>query len=205
MSEKLDRRKRKTRQQLRLALIALMKEKGLEKITVSDLTERADMNRGTFYLHYQDVPDLFLQVKQEIFDDMSKIMITFDPREISSYAVEDKPYPKVIKFLTYIAENKDFFLVIFGPNGDAGFPMQIKAFMTEHLYKKSAFAQLNDSGKALVPRDYLIAYVSSANLGLITHWLNAGLNLSVEEVALILTRIMHKGPIAITLSHLTQS
>ena len=54
----MDRRVRRTRAQLRQALTALLREKDLKDITVRELTDRADVNRGTFYSHYQDVYDM---------------------------------------------------------------------------------------------------------------------------------------------------
>lgn len=46
-----DRRIRKTKEAIKYALIDLLKHKTLEKITIKDITESADINRGTFYLH----------------------------------------------------------------------------------------------------------------------------------------------------------
>ena len=54
----MDRRSAKTDKLLKNALIKLMNEKGFEKISVKDLTEEADVNRATFYLHDKDKDDL---------------------------------------------------------------------------------------------------------------------------------------------------
>ena len=54
MEENVDRRVKKTKKQLRLALMDLMSEKTQKQISVRELAERADINRGTFYLHYED-------------------------------------------------------------------------------------------------------------------------------------------------------
>ncbi|HEU0296465.1 MAG TPA: TetR/AcrR family transcriptional regulator [Anaerolineales bacterium] len=56
--EKKDRRTRRTRQLLRSALLALLKEKRYEEISVQDIIERADVARSTFYMHYLDKDDL---------------------------------------------------------------------------------------------------------------------------------------------------
>lgn len=66
MAEKPDRRTRKTRGQLRSALLALLKEKRYEDISVQDIIERADVARSTFYGHYMDKDDL-LTGQQGIF------------------------------------------------------------------------------------------------------------------------------------------
>lgn len=70
MSKKLDPRVRRTRQLLRDALVALIDEQGYEKITVQDITQRATLNRATFYLHYRDKLDLLYQSSAEILQEL---------------------------------------------------------------------------------------------------------------------------------------
>ncbi|MBS4887994.1 MAG: TetR/AcrR family transcriptional regulator [Clostridiales bacterium] len=54
MAEKVDRRVRKTKAQLRAGLARLMQKKSIKEITVKELVEEVDINRSTFYLHYTD-------------------------------------------------------------------------------------------------------------------------------------------------------
>ena len=62
MEKKIDRRVRKTKQQLQDGFIQLRKKKDLKDITVKELCELTDLNRGTFYLHYKDIYDLLEDV-----------------------------------------------------------------------------------------------------------------------------------------------
>ena len=55
---KLDRRILKTQESLKKAVVELMSEKGFDEITIQDIADRANVNRGTIYLHYQDKYDL---------------------------------------------------------------------------------------------------------------------------------------------------
>ena len=54
VSGKIDRRRRYTLSVIREAFFALLAEVGFAKMTVADICRRADINRGTFYLHYED-------------------------------------------------------------------------------------------------------------------------------------------------------
>ena len=65
-----DRRVRRTKAQLRQALTELLREKDLRSITVRELTERADVNRGTFYAHYKDIYDMLEQCEAQLFDSL---------------------------------------------------------------------------------------------------------------------------------------
>ena len=62
---KPDLRIRRTRGQLSDALVALMQEKSIDKITVQEVLDRATVGRSTFYLHYRDKDDLFLCVLED--------------------------------------------------------------------------------------------------------------------------------------------
>ena len=69
-----DRRVRRTRKQLQAALAALTREKDLKDITVRELTELADVNRGTFYSHYKDLYDMQEQMEQELFQQLAAVL-----------------------------------------------------------------------------------------------------------------------------------
>ncbi|WP_173275913.1 TetR/AcrR family transcriptional regulator [Paenibacillus sp. NEAU-GSW1] len=194
MEEKADLRKKRTKRLLRTALLELVEEKGLERVTVRDLTERAEINRGTFYLHYRDVPDFMERLSGEIFDGMKSLLTQLNPYEIKQYAEKGVPYPGAVQVLNYVAQNADYFRVILGPNGDTRFSMKVKEFMSDHLYSH-VFSKASDEFK--FPRDYLIAFITSANIGLYTHWILNGMSMPVEELALFITRILYKGPLAV--------
>lgn len=72
--EILDRRVRKTRRQLKECLTRLLKEKKIQDITVRELAEMADINRGTFYLHYKDVFDLMDQIKNDLVEEVESVL-----------------------------------------------------------------------------------------------------------------------------------
>lgn len=61
----MDLRIKKTKRAIRSAFYELIKEKPLEKITVREIAERAEINKTTFYSHYETVYDLVDQLEQE--------------------------------------------------------------------------------------------------------------------------------------------
>lgn len=72
MSEKTDRRVRKTRAQLRAGLATLMQKKSIKEITVKELVEEVDINRSTFYLHYADIYQMLESIENELMDEIQK-------------------------------------------------------------------------------------------------------------------------------------
>ena len=74
--EKIDRRVRKTKRQLREALTTLLLEKKFSDITVREISELADVNRGTFYTHYRDTTDLLHQLESSFLNRLREISVT---------------------------------------------------------------------------------------------------------------------------------
>ena len=76
-----DRRISKSKTAMRNALIQLIEEKEFNKITVTDIVERADLNRGTFYKHYKSQTDILLELTEDIMEDLiQSYRIIMDPR-----------------------------------------------------------------------------------------------------------------------------
>lgn len=194
--EKTDARIIRTKQLIYNALMTLMNEKGFDAITIHDLTQRAGLNRGTFYLHYQDKFDLIDQVKQEKLTELQNIYLHFSPRSLAEHPSMDEPHPTILKIFNYFSTYSDFFRVMLGPKGDPGFAAQIKALMGRQLSER--FSKQTEKEKRMAPLEILIAYVTSANLGVIQYWLESGQNYSAHDMAILLTRIGKLGPIQTT-------
>lgn len=193
MSEKAaDRRVIRTKRMIRDALTELMEEKGFEGITVRDLTEKASINRGTFYLHYRDKYDLLEQSEEEIIIEMEQIVNEIKPKDAIAYTSQNEPFPIILKLFEYFQENASFMKVILGPNGDASFQVKMKELIKKTFWKK--IAEEIKIEEMLVPAEYLISYVSSAHLGVIQHWLESGMEKSPQEMTLILAKMTILGP-----------
>ncbi|KHF41715.1 TetR/AcrR family transcriptional regulator [Halalkalibacter okhensis] len=192
---KTDRRIKRTKRLIRDALTDLMEEKGFEGITVRDLTEKADINRGTFYLHYQDKYDLLEQSENDIIKGIEAItedINRYDSDLFISSSEYDKPTSFIIRLFEFIADNSNFMKVIIGPTGDPAFQGKLKEVMKNNILRKKE-SQI-ENNQMLVPMDYFIAYVTSAHLGVIQYWLENGMKESPEEIAMVLSKTLLLGP-----------
>ena len=68
-----DRRVRKTKKALRQGLVALLAQKNLKDISVRELTDAVDLHRGTFYVHYRDIYELYDRMWQERIEEIREI------------------------------------------------------------------------------------------------------------------------------------
>ena len=64
-----DSRVKRTKKLIRKGLVELAQTKRINKITVKELTDYIEINRGTFYLHYKDVFDLVESLENELYSD----------------------------------------------------------------------------------------------------------------------------------------
>lgn len=98
-----DRRVKRTKMLLQTTLVELMLEKEVSQISVKELTQRADVNRSTFYLHYLDIYDMLEQMEDEFvggiqsfFHDYFTPVPTSTPItmffQISEWIEKDKDY-----------------------------------------------------------------------------------------------------------------
>ncbi|MFF5997099.1 TetR/AcrR family transcriptional regulator [Lysinibacillus sp. KU-BSD001] len=192
-ASKQDRRVVKTKKEIRQAFTTLLEEKSFDAITVQDLTERANINRGTFYLHYQDKYDLLEQCEDEILEKLREIGKNLSVSDLRSLLKEEMYFPLFVRFFECFQENAPFMRVILGPNGDPSFHGKMKQVMLDNLW--SHFISKMDTSKFAIPIDILTTYVSSAHLGVVQHWLNEGMKQSPKEITAILIKIITKGPL----------
>src|SRR5574341_140916 len=71
---KPDRRIQRTKQALREALMQLIKEKGYDSISVEEITQKANIGRATFYLHYKDKEDLLIDEFSELANERARTL-----------------------------------------------------------------------------------------------------------------------------------
>lgn len=89
---KTDRRTRYTRQTIRETLLELMREKGFQHVTVTEVCKRAEINRGTFYLHYLDLNDVLDDILTELMSETTCALdhVLCPNRQCTTYPFCDK-------------------------------------------------------------------------------------------------------------------
>lgn len=194
MSEIIDRRIIRTKQMLREALMELIEQNGYDGISVSQLTEKAGLNRGTFYLHYRDLQDLLNKCADYMVEGWIAVMKDFNPLEAQNSKFLHEPNPQIVRIYEYFKQNAWFFKVILGPKGDPAFPLRMKRVMHDHLESNRIKFAIHEED-CLVPSDYIHEYILSVNMGILQHWFETDMSKTPEEVALISTRLAQLGPL----------
>lgn len=181
----MDRRRRKTKKQIRESFINLIEEIGLKKITVSTLAKDADINRGTFYLHYKDIDDLLEKLQREIIEDLQQETKNLDPNEIIDD--QDKLYPLLVRIIESFADHADLITVLMSSQGDPSFLITWEQIVANLVLKK--FDEVPDKKKySPVPSNYLATMIASIYTSIIIRWIETGMNETPEEIASIINQ-----------------
>jgi AcrR family transcriptional regulator len=104
MGKQTDLRVIKTKRLIKDTFYEIVSEKGFEKITISDITNRASINRSTFYLHYQYKCNLLESLENGVIYEIKAIIAKIGFEQIQSRMREEKPLPHVIKILHQVAD-----------------------------------------------------------------------------------------------------
>lgn len=112
-----DRRIKRTRMYLEESLLRLMEEKSIKHITVKELTESANINRSTFYLHYSDINDVMKHIQQNLLQGFyEELAVNESERTVE----EDVSYFMEV-VIRYLQQNRRTLLIMCGKNGDRSF------------------------------------------------------------------------------------
>ena len=160
-SPKTDRRVRRTRALLQQSLIRLMAEKEIKDITVKELTDLADITRGTFYLHYSDIYDILRNMEHEMFVEFNEIL----NRSLSPDKKGSAPEILLTDIFSLLERHRDMAKVMMGPHGDYAFVNHLKDLVKERIYRDLA------QKKSGCEYDYAEAFAVSGCVGVVETWL----------------------------------
>jgi AcrR family transcriptional regulator len=176
---KEDRRITRTRIALRSAFRDLVKEKGFNAVTIEEITERANVGRTTFYLHYRDKEDLLLE---DFEYKLSARVETKDPRPlIKWFSPGQDNLVRVI--LEMVQGDADFFRAITKEGSNKIFNRfrDIHGEAVSKLSKETpAFRERIK--KANISLDFILNYYSGALWSCITWWVEQDLKPDIDEM-----------------------
>ena len=188
----VDRRIARTRLAIREALVGLIKEKWFDALTVRDIVLLANINRGTFYLHYKDKFDLLEKTETEILNEIYQIFIKTSSIGFDDDHVTDQLQELIISLLVYVKDHAELMHAILGLQGDYSLVKRFRVMLDQNL-KLGVLSGFKEEN-FLVPKEYLIAYIIQAHLGVLQSWLGSGCQEPPAEIARILFQLSFNGP-----------
>lgn len=180
--KKEDRRVRYTKKAIKESFLELFEKKPLEKISVTEICNNADINRGTFYSHYSDPYDLKRALEEEFLETVkARIMECTDNGRESITAAQT---------LCILKENKDLCRVFTGANGD--FESLIRIVGTQasnHMSKLFSYVE------EIAPKnaECLQLMLASCITSIIKYWLDNDMEQDPELIAESIEKFFKNG------------
>lgn len=163
---------RNTKKKLQDALLKLLQEKNIGEITVKELTDAVDINRGTFYFHYSDVYDLLAEIEDRFF---AKFYLM-----VNSIPLTPGENDRLDAFFTFIGENADFCKIMLGPRGDIAFTRRVRQLILEKC------SDIWDEQSASIDgevKNLFNAFIIHGCIGIVQEWLNDDCKASPMEIS----------------------
>lgn len=164
------------------ALISLMKEKSFDRITVTDIVERADINRGTFYAHYKDVRDVLDKICAGMVDELVRSISSFDVNAI----VKDNS-DVFSRFSDYIAKDPDYFRLLLQVDGIHDFILRKKRDAINVLMNSDEVKVLANRKEAEIVLDFALSAIVDTYSDIVL----GRISVTLEEAPVFLSKLIN--------------
>lgn len=171
-----NRRVRMTKKMIKDAMLELLEKQPLEKITVTDICENADVNRSTFYAYYEDSAKLMTEIENDVLAQIpvSPETITGDSDTRFLAALED--------FFDYVKENERLFRILILQRDNSSFNLRLVNAVMEKYE-----APLRASN--IAPSRYAYIFCVSGVVGIMKEWIGNQFPVSSGEFAQMALRM----------------
>lgn len=162
MNTKNNQRTRLSKMLFKNALMDLLKEKGsVAKISVRELCDRAELNRSTFYAHYQEPNDLLIEIETELLDATEE--------HLKKIGAENDigAHKYILSFLQYIRQNDKPFRALLIDSTDPEFRSR---------FMQQSIIQFVDNLRIELPKEleqYIFSYILNGSTGIIIQWIRS--------------------------------
>lgn len=181
----VDPRVRRTHAMLQRALIALVDEQDLPRISVADVAEHAGVSRSTFYDHYRDVHELAEAASTAMIDDVIDSL----PSPGDPFSGPEREQTEALRdFFANFAAHANLYRRLLGPQGSARVMDHIRRRTTAGIHfimhpQDAADDAVGTSDAADTPHDVSAAFGAGALIGVAIDWLQRGCPGTPEEMA----------------------
>lgn len=188
---KVDRRILRTRHALRSALLELIKEKSFDSLSVEEITERANLGRATFYLHYKDKEDLLLEEFREIANNRVQVLseipvLLWKSNQGQTELVDNRtPLMPLLLVFEHASQNADLYRILLRGESSQRIIEQIREIIVKSINEivRTRMQSEPPPRPPEVPVEMLAAYFSGALMSTLNWWLEQPVPMRPDEMA----------------------
>ena len=157
----------------------LIVERGYDSITIQDITDRADVSRTTFYLHFKDKDELLFTSMQVIYDGLLggheiDPPLDLDPDEVKASDCKAGDFE-------HVAEYADFYRVMLSNDGSISFVWEVMSYLSRMIQPMLEGGANGHTPK--LPPDMIAAFLAGGQIGITKWWLEHDMECSPQEMA----------------------
>ena len=178
MNTKNNQRTRLSKLLFKNALMDLLKEKGsVAKISVRELCDRAELNRSTFYAHYNEPKDLLIEIETELLDATEEHLKKIGEENDAG------AHKYILSFLQYIRQNDKQFRTLLIDSADPEFRSR---------FMQQSIIQFVNNLRIELPKEleqYIFSYILNGSTGIIIQWIRSDYAVNENEIVNLLFSI----------------
>ena len=177
---KIDRRILKSQQAIQSTFLQMLDDEEFDEITVKNITERANIGRKTFYLHYVDKYDLLDKI---VDDHLAQL------REICDQKKDKGLIEGTVIWFAYFEQHKSFFASLFKSKGTSSFRKKLLSFTMGEVDKK---LNSNEYSHQNVDKHIILKFLGTAVIGVLESYVLEEVDGDIEDVATQVGQLVQK-------------
>lgn len=174
-----DRRVRRTHKSLVDALMAESLEKGYDRVSIRDITERADIAYSTFFRHYRDKDDLLLAMLGSVLETL---------RDLILHNPDASPESAGRILFSHVQEHARFYRVLFSSRGTSSVMWRFQRMVEDDVLKM--YVERFEIKGSAVPLELVVHHLIAAIVAMVTWWLERDMPYPVERMAQLYSELV---------------
>ena len=179
-------RQLRTHHQIRQAFLGMLSEMELKKITIKELAARADIDRKTFYLHYDSITQVVEEIQAEILEEVSMLLSEFD---LSSPSFDTVGF--FHKLNSYVEEQASTYRALINADRYNFLSRKLQKELRDTMIETYHFKNGNDTVPNQIP--LYAEYVTAGIMAMYVNWLISPGNVTLNELGEIASEVTFSG------------
>ena len=169
---------------IRNALVSLLQEKPFEKITITDIVRKADINRGTFYAHYRDTTEVLEKIRKDVISDISDIFSV-----MSADMIINNPRQFFTLISDWLMENEDYYKKLLSISGAYDLIAEVKHSAVDYLLTAERMKRNLNRNYAVSILDFIVSASCNLYLDILTSRIPLTLSDAPDFLSGIITKL----------------
>jgi AcrR family transcriptional regulator len=180
---RFDRRRQQTRQQLKQAALELLIERGYDAVHVQNITDRLDLARGTFYLHFRDKQEIYATIIHETFEAFEAL----DGPVLDGLSLPQRDLLGFMGFFAFIQQQGGIMRLIMTGNGNADLIEYVAQYTAKRALERLGQGNIYPD----VPVEVSAQFMAGALMRVTRWWLQHPEQYTPAQMATLFYRLLH--------------